>query len=200
MLSAMEIGLLIRHTRSTISVESDSLCASSCVLIAAAGVERRIFGPIIIHRPYFGDIFPTPSFTEAQGGYEKLGETVKSYLHRMNVSESLWDEMVPIPPTEGKRLSKDDLKRFLFLWTDPVEEEMERQETAKFLGITPEELVRRQVFAKQYCNSHSDGNYQHTLACLRDNVLYIPVDKVRPYKPDFSDVQSGSTNIAPEGH
>jgi hypothetical protein len=49
--AAMAIGDAVRKTDLTVIVGPDDECSSACVLILAAGVQRRVVGRIGIHRP-----------------------------------------------------------------------------------------------------------------------------------------------------
>ena len=96
--SAMQIGRLIRAAHAWIIVPGDSVCASACVLIAAGGTTRSFVGPVIIHRPY-GSQNSNQSLSDSQESFDRLGDVVKSYLREMNVSTTLWDRMVAISPS-----------------------------------------------------------------------------------------------------
>lgn len=148
--SAMQIGRLIRKARAWVIVPGDSVCASACVLIAAGGTTRSFVGPVIIHRPYASEP-SNKSLSDSQETFDRVGDAVKSYLREMNVSTTLWDRMVAIPPSEGRAMPKGELDEVLLLGEDPVEEEHIRQERAKHMGITPEEYVHREALVKENC-------------------------------------------------
>lgn len=154
--SAMQIGRLIRKARAWIIVPGDSVCASACVLIAAGGTRRFFVGPVIIHRPYASQT-SNQSLSDSQETFDRVGDVVKSYLREMNVSATLWDRMVAIPPSEGRAMPKGELDEVLLLGEDPVEEEQVRQKRAKRMGITPEEYVHREALVNKNCNNQGSS-------------------------------------------
>ena len=101
--AAMEIGRAMkahdtkRNDRAVI-VSSDSVCYSSCVFIAAAGLQRLLDGKVGIHRPYAMN--PQKSLPESQRWLDKVASDARSYLREMGVVESLYNDMANIPPGE----------------------------------------------------------------------------------------------------
>ena len=55
--SALTIGRLIRARNFETDVTNNALCASACIFILAAGVDRSAYGRIGIHRPHYDDTY-----------------------------------------------------------------------------------------------------------------------------------------------
>jgi hypothetical protein len=84
LVAGMEIGQIIRSRSFQTDVGGNGTCASACVFILAAGVERDAYGKIGIHRPrfddrYFADLTPA----QARAKYEQLQTGARSYLREM---------------------------------------------------------------------------------------------------------------------
>src|SRR5580700_8203521 len=97
--AAMAIGRLLRKTGKAVAVEAGDRCASACVFILAAGVERIVEGDVVIHRPYLIEDLPGSVGYDAQ--YKRTEQLIRSYFAEMNIPAALGDRMLAIPPDEG---------------------------------------------------------------------------------------------------
>lgn len=147
---AMIIGNLIRQRGIYVSVQPGSKCYSSCVLILAGGVNRAIFGPVGVHRPYLSNV---DEDTDIQEVYRSMIKDLKSYFSSMNVPVSLADLMVSVLPEKMRVLNGDEVA-FYFPAEDPVADEIETAMEAKKRGITSSELRKRQAEAEVVCAEH----------------------------------------------
>jgi hypothetical protein len=114
---AMEIGRIVRQREMDVSVTPKMSCASACVLIFAAGVERDIYenpfsvfdpieirsslpsGAIGIHRSLVAETPQRPvSLAEVKQYTDRTVAALRSYFQEMNVSERLADDMMAVPP------------------------------------------------------------------------------------------------------
>lgn len=75
----------------------------------------------------------------------------------------LYDHMLRVPPDKVKFLSKDELQRYGLSEDDPYEDAARIAEVAAILGITAEELIRRQATANAKCSS---DNIDDNARCL----------------------------------
>lgn len=159
--AAMDIGRVLRSLDVYVEVPSEAVCASSCVLLYAAGTQRSFFrkagmanGPIIIHRPFFPEA-KSATFGDVQSGYNKLAQEVKSYLVEMNVKPELWDRMMQIPSHSGEALSVEQLDAFGMGVVDPVKAELNAQREAERYGISRDAYNQRKPIADSYCRIDS---------------------------------------------
>jgi hypothetical protein len=84
----------------TAAVKPWAMCNSACVLIYAGAVVRFGHfnsGQIGIHQPYFEVPKDSVDSDIIKNAYANMLRDMRSYLHEMNVSEQLADEMLTVP-------------------------------------------------------------------------------------------------------
>ena len=110
---ALKIGKFIRS--SLLPVTAVDHCYSSCFVILASSVDRRIFGKtsIGIHRPYYDkDYFSGLSIEEANYKYKKLQNETSMYLIEMNVPRTIVDDMFNVS-SDNIRILGNELDKIL---------------------------------------------------------------------------------------
>jgi hypothetical protein len=117
---AMRIGKIIRKRQIGTFVTGDSTCASSCVLVLAAGVKRAAAGKVLIHSFYTPEFLGTGRFEDAERAYRAVQRTVEQYLDDMRVPRALLDEMRKVPHTTAKSLTLEETVELGLLGIDPV--------------------------------------------------------------------------------
>jgi ATP-dependent protease ClpP protease subunit len=151
--SAMNIGRIIRsHNISAVRVAPDSECYSACVFILAAGEQRVREGKIGIHRPYAEK--PNKNSESTARWFDKLTTDAKTYLKEMRVRESLFDDMVSIPPEQMHIFQSDrEMDRYGLLALDPVAEERMTAMLMERHGVTDRAVfMQRNNDAKAVCS------------------------------------------------
>lgn len=124
----------------------------------AGGVIRYVAGPVGIHRPFSPVDTRTTANLQKQD-YGRLEKEVKSFLQAVNIPADLYDHMLRIPPDKVRFLSRDELQRYGLSEDDPYEDAARIAAVAKSMGITAEELIRRQAKANAECSfKNSDEN------------------------------------------
>jgi hypothetical protein len=120
--AAMAIGDAVRKTDLTVIVGPDDECSSACVLILAAGVQRRVVGRIGIHRPSFQDDsgFGSLKGEEAATAYRQMSDKVREYLRRMGFEDGLYAAMLRVPSGEARYLTPSEVKDFGLEGDDPA--------------------------------------------------------------------------------
>lgn len=104
-------------------------CASSCMLIFAAGVDRLLLDDarLGIHRPYFPpEQFAKLDRLEAQRRYSSLEKGVAEYLRIMGMSDELFDQMMRVPSNKVRWLREDEAKKLRLVGDDPAFAEWDR--------------------------------------------------------------------------
>lgn len=147
--AAMKIGRLIRSRGGPITVMEQ--CLSACVLLVAAGEERRLVGRVGIHRPYG----PTDTESSTQGQtkkYRELGRRVKAFLEEMNVSPALYDDMLQTPPESMKILTLGQLYSYGLVPIDPAFDEARKVDFARSWGVSREKIGRVLARASDECD------------------------------------------------
>lgn len=136
---AMAMGRWIRHAKATTAVKPRSSCASACVYIFAAGVDKWPTGPLIIHRPYLMS-YPAGGVDAA---LKDALAASRSYFAEMNVPESLADLMFSISPDSGRLLTPKEIAEYQLFGTDMATKEEQDLTLIKKLGISRLEYMRR---------------------------------------------------------
>ena len=150
--TALAMGRIIRKHRAIVIVEEVGKCLSSCVFVLAGGITRAVYGPVGIHRPFDPKDLQTNEKLQRER-YEQLGSEVKSYLETMNIPAELYDHMIRIPPQKITYLSRDQLQRYGLSENDPYADAAMNASSAKRLGISTEEFIRRMAKVNTVCGS-----------------------------------------------
>lgn len=147
--TALEIGKRIRAAAIPVAVGSHDACASACVFLYAAGVQRVPYGPVYIHRPYL--LGTGGSYTQTQATYADLDRRVRAYLKSMNVNPGLLDEMMRVPPEQSRALGLKEMERYGMGLFDPVYVEYMDNASARKHGLTKEQFLARKREATTKC-------------------------------------------------
>ncbi|MBM4305654.1 MAG: hypothetical protein FJ115_16235 [Deltaproteobacteria bacterium] len=142
-MTAMAIGDLMYQNEFKAWVDRGASCSSACVFILGSSVRRdlSLFAEIKIHRPY-SDSTDT-SFTQATSNFARIEKIAVSQFKRVGVSAGLWDEIMRVPPQTTRTLSPDEWLKYGLIGTDPAYADAEDSRSAKRLGITKKEYLRR---------------------------------------------------------
>lgn len=156
--SAMAMGRLIRKKQLAVAVDDEYLCASSCVFVLAAGVEKIIYenARVVIHRPFLNGSLPDAASYDKN--YKSMRDALEKYLREMNIPSEFLNRVVAIPPHQEEELTRDELKKYMLDGKDPAYEQAETSKQAKKLKISVIELNRRKAIADSLCSwPYPDG-------------------------------------------
>jgi hypothetical protein len=167
--AAMAIGREIRNAKASVWILPIFSCASACVLILAAGIDKFVKGPVVIHRPYMATVPNGMTYEKMRFLHAKTEAAVKKYLLEMNVLPTLYDEMFAIEPQDARRLSAVELTKYRLDQTDAAYEELRDAEMASSLGISKTEYLRRKGRVDSAC-SRFTGRPEQVKQCV-DEVL-----------------------------
>ncbi|HTE39210.1 MAG TPA: ATP-dependent Clp protease proteolytic subunit [Steroidobacteraceae bacterium] len=142
--AALQIGRLLRRTRSTAFVESGRNCLSACVMVLAGATDRKVLGRarIGIHRPYSSSTAKL-TYEEAQTRYRALESSARSYLREMNSPDALFDAMVRVPAERIRILTPEEVESFGLSTQDPVAAEIEDAAAARKYGLDRQTYLER---------------------------------------------------------
>lgn len=148
---AMKIGRLIRAKGFATSVPDDAQCASACVLLLAAGVQRIIYerARITIHRPYLEGGLENDEAYDIN--YKRMVDALNKYFMEMNVPGELVGRMMTIPPHRGEDLMPDELTRYMLSGADPAYEQKQSSKESRKLGVSVSEMNKRKAISEQLC-------------------------------------------------
>jgi hypothetical protein len=110
---ALDMSKLIRERQLNTVVEKGALCASSCPLVLAGGVERRVAegGVVGVHQIFNGSrekLTPEIAMSEAQ----RTTATVTRHLDAMGIKPGLWQRAMDTPPDRLAYLNAADMRAF----------------------------------------------------------------------------------------
>lgn len=155
--AAIAMGRILRMNEIYAFVHNDSKCLSSCVFLFAGAVRRTvIFGKIGIHRPYFSDLNKNLSTIEIKKYREDLNNEIKKYFEEVDVSQTLLDAMLAVPPEDMRILSLGELNGYRLGFEDATFNEKVISMDAKKYGMTSADYRKREVIARYKCNTSKD--------------------------------------------
>lgn len=153
--TAMRIGAFLRAREASVDLARDAQCASACVFVLAGAVKRNVQGKVAIHRPFNpADTDTSPASQRAT--YKQLESEIKKYLSDMNVSPTLYDDMLYISPDSVRVLSNAELSRYGLSGWDPYYEQSYNAKQAIELGISARTLTQRNARAYSECGDITD--------------------------------------------
>ncbi len=105
---AIAMGRLIREKKFSTAVENGNLCASSCPLMFAGGVERRAGdkASIGVHQVFSPTDNPAANNMDQA---QRISADCQKYLVEMGVDPRLWIHAMETPKAELYRLKPDEL-------------------------------------------------------------------------------------------
>lgn len=166
--AAIAIGRQLRKLKAAALTWDDRKCYSSCVFILAGAVQRMLSHSIGIHRPYSSRT-DKRDYQAIQLDQRRLAKLAKNYLEEVNVSPSLYDAMVSIPPEKIKILSKAELDSYGLLELDPVFQELVDAAAARKRGLSKLEYIRRKAQVNVTCaGMYEVGRYTGNFDSYRE--------------------------------
>lgn len=172
--AAIGIGRQLRRIGATTLMWEGAQCVSACVFVLAGATRRILAGRIGIHRPYSVRT-DQRRYDAIQQDQRRLAKLAKDYLEDVNVSPSLYDAMVRIPPEKMRLLSRADLDLYGITDVDMVEQELEDASEARKYGLPKTEYLRRKAqvnvtCAREHRRGKTLGDFDSYFSC-RDKVL-----------------------------
>lgn len=145
-IEAEKIGRHIRSSFFGTRVKVREACASACVLILIAGVERAVprGARIGIHRPYFDPVsFADLSAEEARAKYNTMIEGVRRYLMDMGAPETLYQAMIAAPSSSVRVLSNNEIAELGIRGANPAWDELGEANDIKRFGAERWEWIKK---------------------------------------------------------
>jgi hypothetical protein len=151
--AAIKIGRIVRANESTVSVPDGGKCFSSCALIYIAGVIRRNYGIIGLHRPYLGAALSREAVERAA---PLMLQKVKDYVREMGISDAFYDAMVNTEVSDVRLYHGREITK-LVPETDPIHDEIKTSRAAQMYGISAAEFRRRDSLIIEQCEPSNDS-------------------------------------------
>jgi ATP-dependent protease ClpP protease subunit len=178
-IESLNIGRLIRAYNLHTIVPFSSVCNSSCVFLLAAGVRRSPMGQVGIHRPYFAEVKPGVSTSEIQSRRNDLNKKIREFLDEIDVSQSLLEKMLSIPPEKIKILSKNELEELRLSDADANYDEKKTSEIASFYNLSSLEYRNRISVVDNNCRLLSANQINEYTICKFSILLQINKTEVK---------------------
>jgi hypothetical protein len=163
--AAMAIGRMLRREGAWIAV--NGVCYSACVFVLAGAVDRQIgkSDQVGIHRPYLRSTPENPlDAGQVKQAYSRTLQDMRSYLHEMNVSPRLADDMLATEPEHNHILTEPELKAYHLMGVDHAEQQrrvIEKEAAdvneANQLGLDRQEYTRRKMLGETLCAYSASG-------------------------------------------
>ena len=147
---AIAIGRQLRRFQAHAITYNQGKCLSACVFILAGAVKRSLSNTVGIHRPYSSNT-DQKDYQVTQASQRRLAKLAKEYLEEMNISASMYDAMVTIPPEKMRLLSEAELESYGLLEVDPVQQELEDAFEARKYSISKVEFLKRKAEVNVVC-------------------------------------------------
>lgn len=149
--AAIALGRRIRQARMSVVVQKGKHCASACAFLYAGGVVRAPYGPVMIHRPYLNK--SVASFSDTQKAFKEVSGLARQYLRDVNVSESLFDRMMTIPPEKSVSLTLDEMDALGLGFNDQVFMEFLDNQRAASAGMTKHNWLAKKKETADACGA-----------------------------------------------
>lgn len=136
--AAMRLGRYLSKSPIDIAtiVPRGASCASSCVLLLAAGKRRAVHGDLIIHRiaflPETDQPIPADQYRQV---YQNQVAQLRNYLDDMGIRSELADDMMRIPSDEQKTLTASEATRYGFNEVNPHVAEQQKANLVRQCGM-----------------------------------------------------------------
>lgn len=167
--AAMAIGRILRTTESMVRGSNGSKCLSACVLILA-GAPYRATEPgfnVGLHRPY-SEAAEMSSPESEKAKYEKLQRNIEGYLSSMNITPTLFKDMIVIPPSKIRILTYRELEGYGLAYNEPYIDESDAMKKAQQHNISRRELLKRESLISETCNPQAcESESKDHNGCMR---------------------------------
>lgn len=144
--AARGIGRIIRARKLNTYLATDSNCASACVDILIAGMQRYAFGNVRVHRSTF--IGESLGDDEVEGFVSESQRTNEEYVRSMGISVLLADAMQSTESWRIRQLTELEKHQWQLFGTDRVTEEILFNKIARSRHLSREEFI--DIFKSHY--------------------------------------------------
>jgi hypothetical protein len=171
--SARTIGRIIKDKRLNTYLAKKKTCASACVDILIAGIERYAFGDVDIHRGTYrlpGNI----------ANYEEVLEDTKKefldYFNEMDQSFVFADAIYAVPSYTTHTLSKYEKYFWGVVGTSQLYDELWRRQIYDETGFDGDKIHKSLYKNYEYCKSKVKKFQDSYWTCQKEILLKMPRD------------------------
>ena len=169
---ARTMGRLIRAKKLNTFVAPNNSCVSACVYLAIAGMDRMIYGSVLLHRlMLISDNLPEDSIRQA---IKEHRQEATAYIAEMDGSVLL-AEAIHFTPNWGlRRLTKDEVQHWGIFGADPAHEAIMFQRGAQATGLSKANFNAAYVDALKDCRRAEYEFKSLTLDCAINRIKHRP--------------------------
>lgn len=172
---AQTMGRLIRAKKLNTFLAPNDRCVSACVYLAIAGMDRMIYGSVLLHRlMLISDNLTEDSIKQA---IKEHRQAATEYIAEMDGSVLL-AEAIHFTPNWGlRRLTKDEVQHWGIFGADPVHEAIMFQRGAQATGLSKTKFNAAYVDALDECRKAQYEFKSLALDCAIDRIKRRPPKK-----------------------
>ena len=154
---AIKIGRLIsKDANLTTRIEPNEVCASSCVLILAAGNTKSIFGKVGIHRMSFMGLKSSKLVPEEYRKiYDSSMDNLKLYLSELGISTQLAEDMMRYSSDDIHILSNNEIDSYGLSKDNPYNYELKK---SKEIARCGEDWYKTKLVLNEVASSRCAAN------------------------------------------
>lgn len=166
------MGRLIRAKKLNTFVAPNDSCVSACVYLAIAGMDRMIYGSVLLHRlMLIRDNLPEDSIRQA---IQEHRQEAAAYIAEMDGSVLL-NEAIHFTPNWGlRRLTKDEVKHWGIFGADAIHEAIMFQRGAQAAGLTKAKFKDAYIDSLDECRKAEYEFNSLTMDCAVDRIKRHP--------------------------
>lgn len=162
------MGRLIRAKKLNTFVAPNDSCVSACIFLAIAGMDRMIYGPVLLHRLML--VRENLSEDSIRQAIEEHRQETSQYIAEMDGSVLL-NEAIHFTPNWGlRRLTKDEVKHWGIFGADAIHEAIMFQRGAQAAGLTKAKFKDAYIDSLDECRKAEYEFKSLTMDCAVDRI------------------------------
>jgi hypothetical protein len=186
--AALAIGEIISNRAWSVFVNREAQCSSACIFLLAAARDRAVLGEVGIHRVY-------PSGSDASTtedlarDLEEIVARAKALMQRNGVSPALVDDMMSIPSSDVRMLSREEQNAYGLGRENAAQVDLERIALERRCGRPFVERLLQAEAEEAHCAAAfwQPGEYSDYATCVNESnrQLGFPDDRCPNDGPIF---------------
>ena len=170
---ARAIGRIIKDKRLNTYLPKKKICASACVDILIAGLERYAYGDVEIHRGTYRLPGNVANYEEA---LEDAKKEFLDYFNEMDQSFVFADAILSVPSFTTHTLSEYEKHFWSVVGTSQLFDELWRRQIYDETGFDGNKIHKSLYKNFKYCKSKAKKFQESYWTCQKDILLEMPRD------------------------
>lgn len=165
---AKSMGRLIRQRKLNTFLAPNDSCVSACIFLAIAGMDRMIYGTVLLHRLLL--VRENLSEDSIRQAIQEHRQDDVQYIAEMDVSVLLAEAIHYTPNWGLRRLTKDEVKHWGIFGADNVHEAIMFQRGAQETGLSKTKFNEAYIDALDECRKAEYEFKSLTVDCAIDKL------------------------------